>query len=74
MSSSDSDTDSTVISDPEGSQNVQTEEWDFEETCGDTTNNENDFGGIVEPCRIELCANDSEEKAEVLLKMKTLVT
>ena len=60
-SSSDSDTDSTVIRNSEGSQNVETDQWDFEETIGEKINDGNAFGGITEPRRFEPCASDSDE-------------
>ena len=65
MSSSDSDTDSTVINDSEGSQNVESVHWDFEENIRDKISNGNAFGGIVEPYCFEPCASDSEEGGSV---------
>ena len=64
MSSWDSDTDSTIISNSEGSQNVETDQGDFEETIGDKISNGNAFGGIVEPCRFKPCASDSDEDGD----------
>ena len=49
MSSSDFDTDSTIISNSESSQNIKTDQWDFEESIGDKISDRNAFGGIVEP-------------------------
>ena len=44
-SSSDSDTDSTIIRNSEGSQNVETDRWDFEGTVGDKISDGNAFWG-----------------------------
>ena len=44
-SSSDSDADSTVISNTDGSRNVETDQWDFEETGGDKISDGNVFRG-----------------------------
>ena len=62
MSSSDSDTDSTVIRNSDGSQNVETDQWDFEETNGDKITDGNAFKGMMEPCRFELYVSDSEKE------------
>ena len=62
MSSSDSDTHSTVVSNTESSQNAETDQWEFEETIGDEISDGNAFGGIVETSRFEPCASDSEEE------------
>ena len=61
MSSSESDTDSTVNSNSESSQYVETDQCDFEETIGDKISNGNAFGGIVDPYCFEPYANDSEK-------------
>ena len=60
MLSSSSDTDSSVIRNSKGSQNVESDQWYFEETIGDKISDGNSFGGIVEPNRFEPCASDSE--------------
>ena len=57
--SSDSDTDSTIISNTEGSQDVETDQWDFEETIGDKISNGNTFGVIVEQYHFKRCASNS---------------
>ena len=44
MPISNSDTDSTVISNSDGSQNFETAHWDFEGTVGDKIRNGNAFG------------------------------
>ena len=44
-SSSDSDSNCTVISNTDGSQNVETDQWDFEETVGDKISDGNTFRG-----------------------------
>ena len=62
--SSDSDTDATVISSSVGSQNVETDWWDFEEAVGDRISDGNSFGGIVEPYCFEPCASDSDEDGD----------
>ena len=62
MSSLDSDIDSTIISNSEGSENVKTDQWDFEETVGDKISDGNAFGVIVEPYPFEPYASDSEEE------------
>ena len=59
ISSSDSDIDSTIIRNSEGDQNIETDQWDFEETIGDKISDGNAFGGIVERNRFEPCASDS---------------
>ena len=61
-SSSGSDTDSSVISNSERSQDVETDRWDFEETIGDKISDGNAFGGIVEPNRCEPHGAYSEER------------
>ena len=60
ISSSDSDVDSTVISNSEGSQYVESDQWDFEETTEQNYFG-NAFGGIVEPYHFEPYASNSEE-------------
>ena len=60
--SSDSDIDSTVIRNSEASQNVETDQWDVEETIGDKISDGNPVVGIVEPNRFEPCASDSAEE------------
>ena len=62
MSSSDSNADSTIISNSEGFQYVETDQWDFEETTGDKFSNANTLGGIVQPYHLEPHASDSAEK------------
>ena len=62
MSNSDSDTDSNVISNSEGFQYVDTDQWDFDETIGDKISDGNAFRGIVEPDRFEPCVIDPEEE------------
>ena len=63
MSSLDFDTDSTVIHNFEGSQFVETDQWDFEGMFGDKIQNGNSFGGILDPYHFEPWASDSEEEA-----------
>ena len=60
--SSDSNTDSNVISNSDGSQYVETNQWDFEGTLVDKISDGNAFGEIVESYRFEPCASDSEEE------------
>ena len=67
-SSSDSDTDSTVISNTDGSQHVESDQWDFEETIGDKISDGNAFGGIGETNRFESCVSDSEEEGRSVTK------
>ena len=45
MSSWDSDTDSTVISNSDASQCVETDQWDFDETIGNKISDGNAFRG-----------------------------
>ena len=61
-SSSDSETDSAVIRNTDGSQNVESDHWDFEETIWDKICDGNAFGGIVGPNRFEPCVSDSDEE------------
>ena len=62
--SSDSDTDSTVISNADGSQDVKTDQCYFEETIGDKISDGNTFGGIVEPYSFKPYASDSYEDVD----------
>ena len=61
ISSSDSDIDSTVINNSEGSQYVETDQWDFEETIGDKMNDGNAVGGIMELHHFKPYASNSYE-------------
>ena len=61
MSSSDSDNDSTIIRNTEGSQNVETDMWDCEETIGDKIIDGNPFREIMELNRFKPCATVSEQ-------------
>ena len=61
MSSSDSDTDSTIISNSEGSQTIETDLWDCEETIGDKIIDGNPLRGIMELNRFKPCATVSEQ-------------
>ena len=45
----------------EGSQYVETDQWDFEETIGDKMNDGNAFRGIVEPYHFEPWVSDLDE-------------
>ena len=65
-----STSDSTIMSNSEGSQYVETEQCDFEETIGDKISEETLLGGIVEPYRFEPMQAIQRNKAEV--KMKAL--
>ena len=62
--SSDSDIDSTVISNFEGSQCVETDQWDVEETIWDKISDGNVVGGIMDSYRFEPCASDSDEDGD----------
>ena len=64
ISSSDSDTDSTVISNSEGSQYVETDQCDFEEMVINKISDGNTFGGIVEPYRFKPYASLSDEDGD----------
>ena len=64
----DSDFDSTVNSNSDGSENVESDHGDFEETIGDKISDGNAFGGIVEPNRFERYASDSEEEGRRVLE------
>ena len=59
-----SDTDSTVISNSEGSQHVETDQWDFVGSIGDQISDGNTFGGIMENYRFEPCVSDSDEHGD----------
>ena len=62
ISRSDADTNSTIISNSEGSQYVETDLWDFEETIGDKISNWNDFRRIMQLNTFEACVSDPEEE------------
>ena len=64
MPNSDSDTDSTVIGNSEGSQYVESHQWDFEETIGDKISNGNTFRGIVKPNHFQPCVSDSDKDGD----------
>ena len=63
ISSSDSDIDSTIMSNLEGSV-VEIDPWDFEETIGDKISDGNALGGIIEPYRFEPYARDSDKDGD----------
>ena len=65
MSNSNSDTYSTIIINSEGSQNVETDQWNFEETIGEIIGDGNASGGIVKPYRFEPVRAIQRKKAEV---------
>ena len=64
ISSSNSNTNSTLISNSEGSQYVETDQWDFEEMVGDKISDGNAFGGIMEVYRFKPSASDSDEDGD----------
>ena len=55
----------------QGSQNIETDQWDFEETTGDKISDENAFGGIVGPKGFEPCENDAEEEGGSVIEYET---
>uniref|UniRef100_A0A8C4QK45 G-protein coupled receptors family 1 profile domain-containing protein n=1 Tax=Eptatretus burgeri TaxID=7764 RepID=A0A8C4QK45_EPTBU len=58
---SNSDNNSTVINNAEGSQYVETDQLSFEETIGNKISNGNPFGGIIEPYHFQPDSSDSDE-------------
>ena len=50
------------MSNTDGSQNVESDQWGFEETIGDKISNGNVFGGIVKPYHFAPDASDAEEE------------
>ena len=63
MSSSDSETDSTIINNSDGTQNVVTDQWDFEGTFRRQNQSRKCFrGNYGAVFFFKPCANDSEEE------------
>ena len=56
--------DSTIVKNSEGSQYVESDQWDFEETIGDKIRNGNSYRRILEPYRCEPCASDIDEDGD----------
>ena len=48
----------------EGSHNVETDQWDFEETIGDKISDGNAFRGIMEAYRFKSYMSDSDEDGD----------
>jgi len=64
ISSSDSDSDSTIVTNSECSHYIETDQWEFEETIGDKISDGNTFRRIMEPYHFEPYANYSDEDGD----------